>query len=63
MKTKTYTIRIEEGPRSFGASVDELPGCVAVAKTRKEVARLIEEAIAFHEEGMEANDRCCHAPR
>lgn len=43
-----YAVLIEQGPTSFGASVPDLPGCVAVAETREEVERLIEEAIAGH---------------
>jgi predicted RNase H-like HicB family nuclease len=30
----------------------DLPGCVAVAETRDEVVRLIEEAIEFHVDGL-----------
>jgi predicted RNase H-like HicB family nuclease len=32
--------------------VPDLPGCVAVAKTRRKVRRLIEEAIQLHIEDM-----------
>ena len=52
-----YTIVIEEGDKSFGAYVPDLPGCVAAAETRTEVVKLIHEAIDEHlqvlrEEGM-----------
>lgn len=47
-----YAVIIEEGASSFGAYVPDLPGCVAVAETREEVLRLIEEAIDFHLEGL-----------
>jgi len=47
-----YAIVIERGPSSYGASVPDLPGCVAVARTRRAVERLIEEAIALHIAGM-----------
>ena len=47
-----YTVIIEKGPTSFGASVPDLPGCVAVGETREEVVSLIKEAIEFHLEGM-----------
>lgn len=43
-----YAVLIEQGPTSFGASVPDLPGCIAVAATREEVERLIEEAIVGH---------------
>ena len=32
-----YLVVVEEGPTSFGAHVPDLPGCVAVAETRKAV--------------------------
>ena len=47
-----YAVIVEEGKTSFGAYVPDLPGCVAVAETRDEVVRLIEEAIEFHVEGL-----------
>lgn len=43
-----YAVVIEEGSNSFGAYVPDLPGCVAVAETRAEVVRLIQEAIELH---------------
>jgi predicted RNase H-like HicB family nuclease len=43
-----YAVVIEQGPTSFGATVPDLPGCFAVAKTRGEVERLIQEAIVEH---------------
>ena len=47
-----YLVIIERGPASFGAYVPDLPGCVAVGKTREEVTTLIHEAIEFHLEGL-----------
>jgi predicted RNase H-like HicB family nuclease len=47
-----YAVVIERGPTSWGATVPDLPGCVAVADTREEVERLIQEAIAFHIAGL-----------
>ncbi len=46
-----YAAIIEEGENSFGAYVPDLPGCVAVGET-KEVLELIQEAVAFHVEGL-----------
>jgi predicted RNase H-like HicB family nuclease len=43
---------IEEGETSNGASVPDLPGCVAVADTAEEVETLIRDAIEFHIEGL-----------
>jgi len=42
---------------SYGAYVPDLPGCVAVARTRREVMRLIREAIQFHLDGMREEGR------
>ena len=52
-----YTIVIEEGEASFGAYVPDLPGCVAIGKTKEEATELIRSAIALHlaamrEEGL-----------
>jgi predicted RNase H-like HicB family nuclease len=47
-----YAVVIEEGENSFGAHVPDLPGCVAVAETKEEVLKLIQEAIEFHLEGL-----------
>jgi predicted RNase H-like HicB family nuclease len=47
-----YLVVIEKGRRSWGAHVPDLPGCIAAAKTREEVVRLIKEAIEFHIEGL-----------
>ena len=47
-----YVVILERGKKSFGAYVPDLPGCVAVGKTKREALRLIREAIEFHLEGM-----------
>jgi len=47
-----YAVVIEKGPSSFGASVPDLPGCIAVGVTLEEVERLIQEAIAVHIDGL-----------
>lgn len=50
-----FLVIIEEGPDSFGAYVPDLPGCVAVGGTREETLALMQEAIAFHLEGLKAD--------
>lgn len=51
-----YTVILEKETSSdWGAWVPDLPGCVAVGKTREEVSRSIQEAIEFHLEGMRAD--------
>jgi predicted RNase H-like HicB family nuclease len=52
-----YAVVIERGPTSYGASVPDLPGCIAVGATQDAVERLIQKAIALHiaelrEEGL-----------
>jgi predicted RNase H-like HicB family nuclease len=49
-----YLVVVEKGPgpKSFGAYVPDLPGCIAAAETRQEVLALIREAIEFHIEGL-----------
>ena len=47
-----YAVVFEQRPSSVGATVPDLPGCVAVAKTLDEARILIAEAIEFHLEGM-----------
>ena len=47
-----YAVLIEEGATGFGAYVPDLPGCIAAAKTRDEVAKLIQDAMEFHIEGL-----------
>ena len=47
-----YVVIFEKGENSYGASVPDLPGCLAVAKTMAEVRELIAEAIEFHIEGL-----------
>jgi predicted RNase H-like HicB family nuclease len=43
---------VEKGETSYGAYVPDLPGCVAVAETRREVLKLIREGIALHVEAL-----------
>jgi predicted RNase H-like HicB family nuclease len=49
-----YLVVIEQGPTSFGAYVPDLPGCIAAADSREEVASLIQEAIELHIEDLKA---------
>jgi predicted RNase H-like HicB family nuclease len=47
-----YAVVIERGSTSYGAYVPDLPGCIAVGKTKAEVERLIAEAISLHIESL-----------
>ena len=55
-----YAVILEKGPEGYGAYVPDLPGCVAVGKTRAEVMKLIQEPIEFHIEGLREEGR--HVP-
>jgi predicted RNase H-like HicB family nuclease len=47
-----YLVVVEKGLKSFGAYVPDLPGCVAVGESRREVLKLIREAIQLHLEAL-----------
>lgn len=47
-----YLIVVEPTDTGFSAYSPDLPGCVATGRTRDEVEQQIQEAIAFHVEGM-----------
>jgi len=49
---------VEKGRNSWGAYVPNLPGCVAAAKTKANVLKLVNEAVGLHIEGLkEAGQR------
>jgi predicted RNase H-like HicB family nuclease len=53
VKLLTYLVSFERTPGSdWGASVPDLPGCVAVAKTVDAALRRIHIAIEMHLQGM-----------
>jgi len=47
-----YLVVVEKGTSSYGAYVPDLPGCIAVGDTRREVLKLIREGIALHIEAL-----------
>jgi predicted RNase H-like HicB family nuclease len=49
---KRYRIALEKTDTGYSAYSTDLDGCVATGKTREEVERQMQEAIAFHLEGM-----------
>ena len=53
MKTRQYLVRINRDTGSdWGASVPDLPGCVATGKTIDTALRRIERAIELHIRGL-----------
>jgi len=64
MKKVQYLVRINKDPGSdWGASVPDLPGCVATGKTIDSALRRIEQAIAMHVRGMREDGLRIPAPR
>lgn len=57
-----YLVIVEEGARSFGAYIPDLPGCVAAGDSREEVLELIREAIEFHIEALRNDGQAVPAP-
>ena len=47
-----YVVIFEKGENSYGASVLDLPGCIAVTETMEEDWELIAEAIESHIKGL-----------
>lgn len=62
MSSVRYMVVVEKGEASWGAHVPDLPGCVAVAESRREVLGLIREAIEFHIDGLKRNGMPVPAP-
>ena len=58
-----YLVVIEKGPRSFGAYVPDLPGCIAAGESREEVATLIHEAIELHIEDLKSQGQQVPIPQ
>jgi len=47
-----FLVVVEKGKTSYGAYVPDLPGCVAVGTTRRQVLKLIREGIQLHIEAL-----------
>ncbi len=52
-----FLVVVERGPKSFGAYVPDLPGCVAAADTRDEVLEGVQGAIKDYLEGLKEQNR------
>ena len=57
-----YAVVVEKDTKGFGAYVPDLPGCVAAAKTRAQVVKLIHGAIEFHIEGLKQDGELVPEP-
>jgi predicted RNase H-like HicB family nuclease len=47
-----FLVVVEKGKSSFGAYVPDLPGCVAVGNSRRQVLKLIRGGIQLHIRAM-----------
>jgi predicted RNase H-like HicB family nuclease len=50
---RKYLAIYEKAPRNYSAYCPDLPGCIAVGRTRREVEKRMKEAIQFHQEGFD----------
>jgi predicted RNase H-like HicB family nuclease len=57
-----YLVVVEKGGTGYGAHVPDLPGCVAVGESRREVLKLIREAIELHIEALRASGQTVTEP-
>ena len=64
MRKVQYLVRINRDPESdWGASVPDLPGCVATGRTLDTTMRRIQGAIELHLEGLRADGLAVPKPR
>ncbi len=64
MRKFQYLVRINKDPESdWGASVPDLPGCVATGKTIDAALRRIQSAIALHLRGLREDRQPIPHPR
>jgi predicted RNase H-like HicB family nuclease len=56
-----YLVVVEKGKAGYGAHVPDLPGCIAVGGSRREVLKLIREAIELHIESLRESGQ--HVPK
>ena len=48
-----YLIIVEEGVEDYGAYAPDLPGCIAIAKTKEEVISIMQKSIESYLESLE----------
>ena len=64
MRKRKYLVRISKDADSdWGASLPDLPGCVATGKTLDATLRRIQGAISLHLEGLRADGERIPMPR
>jgi predicted RNase H-like HicB family nuclease len=58
-----HTIVYEQGPTNWGAHVEDLPICFAIAETREECERLIHEGIHVYADAIAEQAAVLHERR
>ena len=57
-----YLVVVEKGRSSYGAYVPDLPGCVAAGGPRREVLKLIRDAVKLHIEALRESGQSVPEP-
>ena len=57
-----YLVVVEKGRSSYGAYVPDLPGCVAAGDTRRDVLKLIRDAVKLHIEALRESGQSVPEP-
>jgi len=57
-----YLVVVEKSKSGYGAYVPDLPGCVAVAETRRELMKLIREAVKLHVSALRESGQAVPPP-
>ena len=57
-----YLVVVEKGGSSYGAYVPDLPGCVAAGETRREVLKLIRDAVKLHIDALRESGQSVPEP-
>jgi predicted RNase H-like HicB family nuclease len=57
-----YLVVVEKGKSGYGAHVPDLPGCIAAAESRREVLKLIREAIELHIDALRESGQSVPEP-
>ena len=57
-----YLVVVEKGRSGYGAYVPDLPGCVAAGETRREVLKLIRDAVKLHIEALRESGQSVPEP-
>jgi predicted RNase H-like HicB family nuclease len=58
-----YLVVIEKAKRGFSGYSPDLPGCVAAARTRRAVEKLMREAVSLHVGGLRSEGEPIPTPR